>query len=144
MINDDISVLFYNSDTYKKYKSVEDFIDDCRKNKWGDLDISVVVFSSYDREFCAYDFFNFLYEVTWTRIKQEFVSSIGFRFSSKEIEITIKELLKRMTRASSDSMKMTKEVLLDILMEEVVKYDANSESLGEYERVSEYLDCFCF
>lgn len=144
MLNDDISVLFYNSDTYKKYKSVEDFIDDCRKNKWGDLDIPVVVFSSYDREFCAYDFFNFLYEVTWTRIKQEFVSSIGFRFSSKEIEITIKELLKRITRASSDSMKMTKEVLLDILMEEVVKYDANSETLGEWERVSEYLECFCF
>ena len=35
MINNDISVLFYNSDTYKKYKSAEDFIDDCRKNKWG-------------------------------------------------------------------------------------------------------------
>ena len=49
MINDDISVLFYNSDTYKKYKSVE-----------------------------------------------------------------------------------------------VVKYDANSESLGEWEQVSECLDCFAF
>ena len=144
MINGDISVLFYNSDTYKKYKSVEDFIDDCRKNKWGDLDISVVVFSSYNRDRRAYDFFNFLYEVTWTRIKQEFVNSIGFRFSSEEIEITIKELLKRMTRASSDGIKRSREVLLDILMEEVVKYDANSESLGEYERVSEYLDCFCF
>ena len=144
MINDDISVLFYNSDTSKKYKSVEDFIDDCRKNKWGDLDISVVVFSSYNRDRGAYDFFNFLYEITWTRIKQEFVSSIGFRFSSEEIEITIKELLKRMTRASSDGIKRSREVLLDVLMEEVVKYDANSESLGEWERVSEYLECFCF
>lgn len=144
MINNDISVLFYNSDTYKKYKSVEDFIDGCRKNKWGDLGISVVVFSSYNRDRCAYDFFNFLYEVTWARIKQKFVNSIGFRFSSEEIEITIKELLKRMTRASSDGIKRSREVLLDILMEEVVKYDANSESLGEYERVSEYLDCFCF
>lgn len=144
MINNDISVLFYNSDTCKKYKSAEDFVDDCRKNKWGDLDISVVVFSSYNRKSCAYDFFNFLYEITWTRIKQEFVSSIGFRFSSEEIEITIKELLKRMTRASSDGIKRAREVLLDILMEEIVKYDANSETLGEYERVSEYLDCFCF
>ena len=49
-----------------------------------------------------------------------------------------------MTRASSDGIKRSREVLLDILMEEVVKYDANSETLGEYERVSEYLDCFCF
>ena len=59
MINNDISVLFYNSDTYKKYKSAEDFVDNCRKNKWGDLDISVVVFSSYNRKFCAYDFLIF-------------------------------------------------------------------------------------
>ena len=145
IINNDISVLFYNFDTYKKYKSVEDFIDDCRKNKWGDLDISVVVFSFYDRDRCAaYDFFNFLYEVTWTRIKQEFVNFIGFRFFSEEIEITIKELLKRMTRASSDGIKRSREVLLDILMEEVVKYDANNETLGKWKRVSEYLECFCF
>lgn len=94
-MKDDVFVLFYDTDTHKKYATAEDFIDDCRKNKWGASDIFEVVFTSYDRDFCAYDFFNFLYEITWTRIKTDFLSSIGFRFSSKAIEIAVEELLKK-------------------------------------------------
>lgn len=143
-MKDDVFVLFYNTDTYKKYATAEEFIDDCRENKWGASDIFEVVFTSYSRDFCAYDFFNFLYEITWTRIRTDFLNSIGFRFSSEEIEVTVKELLKRMTRTSSDNIKVFREVLLDILTDEVIKYDANSETLGELERVGEYLDCFSF
>ncbi len=143
-MKDNIFVLFYDGDTYKKYTTAEDFIDDCRKNKWGALDICEIIFVSYDRNSHACDFFDFLYAITWTRIKIDFVNSIGFRFSSEATEVTVKELLKRMTHASSDNIKVFREVLLDILEEEVIKYDANSETLGELERVKEYLDCFCF
>ena len=142
-MKDNIFVLFHDADTCKKYTTAEDFIDDCRKNKWGALDICEIIFVSRDYS-CTCDFFSFLYAITWTRIKIDFVNSIGFRFSSEATEVTVKELLKRMTRADSDKIKVLREVLLDILEEEVIKYDANSETLGELERVREYLDCFSF
>lgn len=131
-----ITVLFTNQ-KYRQYLTVWQFINDLRKQKWGDLDIHEIMW-----EKSSYDLSRFLYIVTLDKVKTDFLAILD-----ETTYRIVTDLLERLLSAGEDGTRLLRNTLLYILENEVFmtcgdeEFDENLEKL---EQIKEYLDCFYF